>query len=234
MRGVLLLTLAGIGRFAWDQTRPGDDVLAGHPDRASELDSAATRLAAEEAARSRPLAEGERIDLNRASEIELDRLAGVGPALAARIVADRAASGAFTQVDQLVRVSGIGPATLERLRPQLEARPVPPGWRPPDASASLSPDASTPAPVLLQSGGRGVWENAPRAGSDARPLVDLNRADSLELLQVSGIGPAMAGRILAARRERGRFRSVDELLEIRGVGERTLERLRASLTVRAW
>lgn len=57
------------------------------------------------------------VDLNRASVIELERLPGVGPTIAAAIVEDRAANGPFSSVDELVRVRGIGPGKLETLRP---------------------------------------------------------------------------------------------------------------------
>ncbi|MBU1702121.1 MAG: helix-hairpin-helix domain-containing protein [Candidatus Eisenbacteria bacterium] len=61
--------------------------------------------------------------------------------------------------------------------------------------------------------------------------IDLNRADSRALQSLPGIGPAMAGRILDYRRERGPFRDVVELLQIRGVGEKTLERLQPYLCI---
>ncbi|WP_285623988.1 helix-hairpin-helix domain-containing protein [Kineosporia sp. NBRC 101677] len=57
------------------------------------------------------------IDLNTASVTELDALPGVGPVLAARIVEWRQANGRFATVDDLNEVSGIGDATMEKLRP---------------------------------------------------------------------------------------------------------------------
>lgn len=65
-----------------------------------------------------------RIDLDRASAGDWERLPGIGPALAARIVSDRAANGAFKTPEGLLRVRGIGPRTLERLRPFLRSAPV--------------------------------------------------------------------------------------------------------------
>ena len=64
------------------------------------------------------------VDVNRASEVELAGLPGVGPALASRIVAARP----FTDVGELRRVRGLRRGTLERLRPLVTAGPpVPPG-----------------------------------------------------------------------------------------------------------
>jgi competence protein ComEA len=58
-----------------------------------------------------------KVDLNSATEQELDQLPGIGPATAAAIVAWRRSNGRFTDVDQLREIHGIGPAKLARLRP---------------------------------------------------------------------------------------------------------------------
>ncbi len=60
---------------------------------------------------------GLRIDVNSAEEAQLDLLPGIGPRLAARIVEERRTEGAFASVDELVRVVGLGPRLVERLRP---------------------------------------------------------------------------------------------------------------------
>mgnify|MGYP001316210231 CR=1 FL=1 len=66
---------------------------------------------------------GTPLDLNRATAADLERLPGIGPALAARIVAYRDSIGRFRAVDELDHVRGIGPALLERLRPHVSVRP---------------------------------------------------------------------------------------------------------------
>ena len=58
-----------------------------------------------------------RIDVNSAEEAQLDLLPGIGPRLAARIVHERGSGGPFASVDDLARVSGLGPKLIERLRP---------------------------------------------------------------------------------------------------------------------
>jgi competence protein ComEA len=57
------------------------------------------------------------VDLNHASESELEDLPGIGPVLAERIVQWRAEHGRFTSVDELAEVDGIGQKLLTRLRP---------------------------------------------------------------------------------------------------------------------
>ena len=61
---------------------------------------------------ARALREGRPMDVNTASEEDLQLLPRIGPALAGRIVAHRP----FATIDELTRVPGIGPRTLERLR----------------------------------------------------------------------------------------------------------------------
>lgn len=56
------------------------------------------------------------MDLDRADVVALERLPRIGPALAARIVADRSANGSFGSLEALQRVRGIGPKLAEGLR----------------------------------------------------------------------------------------------------------------------
>lgn len=62
------------------------------------------------------------LDINSASSKALEELPGIGPVLAARIVAYRAANGRYASVDDLLKVSGIGPAKLEDIRDRVTVR----------------------------------------------------------------------------------------------------------------
>jgi competence protein ComEA len=59
--------------------------------------------------------------------------------------------------------------------------------------------------------------------------VDLNAADTTELAQLPGLGPATAARIVEHRRTHGPFASIDGLLDVPGIGAVTLDGLRAHL-----
>jgi len=61
-------------------------------------------------------ASGTRIDVNTATEADLRRLPGIGPAKAAAILEDRTKNGPFASCDDLDRVPGIGPTTVALLR----------------------------------------------------------------------------------------------------------------------
>jgi competence protein ComEA len=69
--------------------------------------------------RAPPLVARFQVDVNRAYWPELIQLPGIGPTLAQRLVDERAQNGAFRNFEDLSRVSGIGPRTLERIRPYL-------------------------------------------------------------------------------------------------------------------
>ncbi len=64
-----------------------------------------------------------RVDINQADWPEFSLLPGIGETLARRIVESRQAEGDFADAEQLRRVRGIGPKTLQRIRPYL--RPIP-------------------------------------------------------------------------------------------------------------
>ena len=68
------------------------------------------------------------------------------------------------------------------------------------------------------------------SGAAAGP-VDLNEADEAALDALPGIGPATAAAIVQHRQQIGRFTSVDQLLDVRGIGEAKLEQLRPLVTV---
>ena len=120
---VLAIVLA-IGTLS-DLHRARDPVRAPAPERfaapvvadptppAAPASSAASPRARKTAVAPQPL------DLDSASAADLDRLPGIGPVLAARIVEHRRVHGRFHHVDELLLVPGIGPRLLERLRPWL-------------------------------------------------------------------------------------------------------------------
>jgi len=112
------LALAGAAvRFVLSPSpsAPPGDVQLQSPSRSpgSDLRETARRAAS----LARPLAPGERIDLDNADVTEITRLPRVGPALAQRIVAWRTEHGLFGSLARLDSVPGIGPKLLEAIRP---------------------------------------------------------------------------------------------------------------------
>ncbi len=96
-----------------------------------------------------------------------------------------------------------------------------------------------------RSGGVGFWKHPEKIGqrfsraeiidkqsepSDAFP-ININTADEALLDLLPGIGPAYAGRIIAYRKQHGNFTDVDQLRNIRGIGPKTMQKLRPNVVV---
>ncbi|MYA65101.1 MAG: ComEA family DNA-binding protein [Gemmatimonadetes bacterium] len=217
LHAALILGGAALIRFVVFAPAPAEPVLDDRPSIADSLLAAGDSVTEERERRSRPLADGATIDPNVASAEELDRLPGVGASKALRIVQERDENGPFASVEDLARVTGLGPKSVERLKPYLRVA----GGA---GSVRREPAVARAGPVA------GEGREVPAAA--AGPVVDLNRATVEELLALPGIGPVMAERIVAFRKERGRFGGIEELLEVKGVGARTFARLEPLLRVR--
>lgn len=61
--------------------------------------------------------------------------------------------------------------------------------------------------------------------------VNLNRAGAEELVALKGIGPKMAERIIAYRNEHGPFKTVDQLVQVKGIGNAKFQKLKDQVTV---
>ncbi|WP_437966436.1 helix-hairpin-helix domain-containing protein [Sorangium sp. So ce260] len=95
------------------------------------------------------------------------------------------------------------------------------GSPPPEPAADAG--AAAPEPPPAGDGGAG----APAGGGvTADGKVVLNLATEADLMRLPGIGPAKAAAILALRAKLKRFRKVDDLLRVKGLGRRSLKRLR--------
>ena len=87
--------------------------------------------------------------------------------------------------------------------------------------------------LLLFAPGLSTTQEAVAAGHGERTeaKVNLNSADLDALIGVRGIGPALAEAIIKLRTKKGAFTSIDELLEVSGIGENTLSLIQGSLTL---
>jgi competence protein ComEA len=91
-----------------------------------------------------------------------------------------------------------------------------PGEQPPLTTGAGAPSGADPS-------------GAP--GETPGSLVNLNTATAEQLDTLSGVGPSTAAAIIAHRDQNGPFTSVDQLLDVRGIGEAKLEQLRDLVTV---
>lgn len=73
-------------------------------------------------------------------------------------------------------------------------------------------------------------ESLPEEINQENDLTDLNKADTIELDALPGIGPALAERIIAYREEHGGFSSIEEIKNVKGIGDALFEELRDLIT----
>lgn len=171
-----------------------------------------------------PVSSAAALDLNRADAAELEQLPGVGPRLAAAIDAHRRDRGDFRSIDDLRAVPGVGPVMIDKLRPLVKVVP-------PAATVPVRADPELPPRVRAQAPDEKtepVRAPAVRKIQPGDPPIDVNAASPDELQRLPGVGPVMAGAIVAGRP----FRSVAELDRVRGIGPKTLDKLRPFVVVR--
>ena len=168
-----------------------------------------------------------RLDLNRARQAELVQLPGVGPVLAERIVSFRETRGPFRAINDLRQVSGIGAKTLEKIRPWVCVESEMPAAEvlPPGAELSVAAVPRRAAPPSPRKSGKTKKEEGLHG-----IVININEASAGELQRLPRIGPTLSERILEER-GKGRFRSVEELRRVKGIGPKTLDNLRPFITV---
>jgi competence protein ComEA len=87
--------------------------------------------------------------------------------------------------------------------------------------------------------GTGLTASAPAAGAGSDKLIDpsdgqinLNTASVADLQRLPGVGPSMAARIIAFRQQNGGFKSIQDLMNVTGIGQKRMARLAPFVVVR--
>jgi competence protein ComEA len=146
------------------------------------------------------------VNVNTASQSQLESLPGIGPSKASAIIEYRNANGTFTSLAQLDGVPGIGRATLEKL----SAHVVFDG----ESVAVPSRTASTSS------------KTTPKAAG-ITGTVNINTANQAELQSLPGIGPSKAVAIIQDRVTNGPFEHCGQLTRVKGVGPATAANIAA-------
>jgi competence ComEA-like helix-hairpin-helix protein len=121
---------------------------------------------------------------------------------------------------------GLGYGAYED-RQRQEAVYIERGERPAATPSLPSTEAGAQAPIVPPTAAP-----PPAPSPPSRPdLVDINRATLEELDTLPGIGPVKGQAILDYRSQAGRFHAIDELVNVKGIGEKTLETLRPLVCV---
>lgn len=160
------------------------------------------------------------IDLNTATLEDLETINGISSKKAGDIINYRKENNGFGSVDELINVSGIGPKTLENLRPFLKASTL-------SKQAQILKDRA-PAPKKKKSSSSSKKRKAKSSGKK----ININTASAKEIAAgLNGVGPKTAERIVAYRKENGKFSSVDSLTDVKGIGPKTLSKFSSQATV---
>jgi competence protein ComEA len=83
------------------------------------------------------------------------------------------------------------------------------GWAPPQAFAA----------------------DRPAAAQDSKALVNVNTASAGDLAKIKGIGDSLAEAIVEHRKQSGPFQKVEDLLQVKGIGDKKLAKIKSQLTV---
>ncbi|PYY64393.1 MULTISPECIES: ComEA family DNA-binding protein [unclassified Curtobacterium] len=98
----------------------------------------------------------------------------------------------------------------------------------PEALGLMADGAAAGPTAAAGAGGSGGTAGT---GAEGSTVVDLNTADQTALETLPGIGPGLAGRIIAWRDEHGRFTAVEDLLDVSGIGDVRFAELRGRVRV---
>ena len=111
----------------------------------------------------------------------------------------------------------------------------------PEAPASTPPEPAYSTTATASTTKSSVKEVTELQNADPQPvqvestqgnaLININTATASELMQLDGIGEVRAQAIVQYREEHGSFKSLDELVNVKGIGEKTLEKNREKITV---
>lgn len=81
--------------------------------------------------------------------------------------------------------------------------------------------------AVQQGGGVSVQSDGEKGA-----LVNINTATLEELQDISGVGPSKAEAIVAYREENGRFQTIEDITKVSGIGEKSFEKIKSSITVK--
>ena len=195
---------------------------------------------------SLPAAYGQakKVDLNTATQKELEDVKGVGPATAKKIIADRP----YKSVDELKK-AGLSDKQIKSIGPSVTvgAAPAPaaaPAAKPAPAAAAPAPAAKpAPAPAAVPAATAPASKPAPAAAAPAKAAkaekaapaklapgekVNINTAPKEKLDALPGIGPVKAQAIIDGRP----FAKPEDIMKVKGIKQGEYNKIKDTITVR--
>ncbi|HPQ20027.1 MAG TPA: ComEA family DNA-binding protein [bacterium] len=142
-----------------------------------------------------------RININTATIDDLVKLKGIGPSTAETIIAFREKNGPFASFEDLAKVPGLGEKKIAKFKDKITFGKI-------------------DKKILKE-----------KLAITADGKINLNLATEEDLVKVEGIGPGTAKKIIKYREEHKKFKSVEELREVPGIGQKKFEQISKYLTV---
>lgn len=160
----------------------------------------------------------EALNINTATVEQFMTLPGIDRRVAQSIVDHRVAiGGRFQRTDDLALVSGIGAERLEQIRPEICIK------RSTRSNQGSSMSSRTPSLDSLFSD--------PNLGQPQKLILNVNTSSVFQLQQINGMNQEIAANLVDYRNRKGPFKSLDELIKVKGLSQMRLGALRSSLCV---
>jgi competence protein ComEA len=158
-----------------------------------------------------PAAKADLVDINAATQAELEAVKGIGPVTAKKIIDNRP----YKSLADLKK-AGLSSKEIKEYKSSLGVKPAPTPVSPaaaPQAAKTVEPATAKPVKEVKS------------------PIIptDMNTADQKAIEALPGIGPALAKRIMAARP----FQSIDDLSKVKGMTKTKMAALKDKVTVGA-
>jgi len=143
-------------------------------------------------------------DLQNITKEELITIPGIGEKKAEDILRYKEENG-FQTKTELMNIKGIGKKTFDKIEKYF-------------IDLAFEDSTTTVIPVR-------------KAINSIPNKININTAGKNELTKITGIGPSKAEKIIAFREKIGRFEKKEDLLQIKGIGEKTLEKMKDQITL---
>lgn len=177
----------------------------------------------------------ETLDINQATEEQLMTLPGIDRRLAQNIVEYRGRiGGRFQKIDDLALVSGMGAARLDKIRAEVCVRRTRQATKlVGQASLNGSLSSRTPSIDSVSTGNAPNVDLLSTSTSGTMPRLgrlNVNQASVFDLQQLPGLNQELAAKIVDYRNRKGRFKTVDHLLKVKGISTSRLAHIKSFLS----